>query len=253
MADIQVIAQLKTEENREYLCISSEKRKLAHGGNQSWWEPEKPVAKRRDFTRFRKEKDFRMARLGCGVIAMCDLQNYLVQKMGSNEIEYREYVEKEAEERYRIGGDLLHYITGLTPFRMKRGLRSFAEKNGVSLERINWAPHWIGRKKAVKTLECICEMLRGNLPVICSYHTFKKRGKLALYSTPEEAAGLVSGSVRQYIDSHYMTIVGVYRVYDGIHTQYVLKVVSWGSIYYVSYEDYSRQLNFFSNILKIVL
>lgn len=252
MANIQVIAHLKTEENREYLSISSEKRKPACGGNQSWWEPAASATKVRDFTRFRKEKDFRMARLGCGVIAMCDLQNYMLQKTGSNENEYREYVTKEAEERYRIGGDLFHYITGLTPQRMVKGFRVFADEKGLRFLKVQWAPHWIGRDRAVKTLKCICDMLRADIPVVCSYHTFTKKGRLALYSTPEEAAGLVLGGARQYIDSHYMTIVGVCEVHGGIHTQYVLKVVSWGSIYYVSYEDYCRKLNYFSNILEIV-
>lgn len=54
-------------------------------------------------------------------------------------------------------------------------------------------------------------------------------------------------------NSHYMTIIG-YSKYHDFNTKndkYILKIVSWGSIYYVDYDEFKKQLGVFTNILEI--
>ena len=54
---------------------------------------------------------------------------------------------------------------------------------------------------------------------------------------------------------HYnMTIIGYtkYLKEDGETYGYILKIVSWGNIYYVNYDQYTKTwLDFTSNILEI--
>ena len=53
--------------------------------------------------------------------------------------------------------------------------------------------------------------------------------------------------------SHYMTIIGLYRCASDqpLQYKYVLEVVSWGQVYYIDYDMYVKNLNYFSNILSV--
>ena len=55
------------------------------------------------------------------------------------------------------------------------------------------------------------------------------------------------------VNSHYMTIIGYskYLKDDGLEYEYILKVVSWGGIYFINYDDYAKKLSYFSNILEV--
>ena len=53
--------------------------------------------------------------------------------------------------------------------------------------------------------------------------------------------------------SHYMTIIGLYRYASEqpLQYKYILEVVSWGQVYYIDYDMYAKNLNYFSNILSV--
>ena len=52
--------------------------------------------------------------------------------------------------------------------------------------------------------------------------------------------------------SHYMTVVGyVEYIGDDNSIKYLLKVISWGRVYYIRYDDFEDGLNLFNNILEI--
>lgn len=54
-------------------------------------------------------------------------------------------------------------------------------------------------------------------------------------------------------DSHYMTVVGLYKYADKnpMDYKYILEVVSWGEIYYIDYDEYADKLSYVSNILSV--
>ena len=53
--------------------------------------------------------------------------------------------------------------------------------------------------------------------------------------------------------SHYMTIVGYQKYIDdtSMDYHYILKVVSWGEVYYVNYDEYMQKLSYVTNILSV--
>lgn len=50
-----------------------------------------------------------------------------------------------------------------------------------------------------------------------------------------------------------MIVIGLYKFIkaDGSDYDYIMKVTSWGEIYYIRYDEYSENLDYFSNILSI--
>lgn len=53
-------------------------------------------------------------------------------------------------------------------------------------------------------------------------------------------------------DSHYMTIIG-YTKYNKDNDGYgfILKVVSWGMVYYINYDQFADVISPFTNIFEI--
>lgn len=236
--DMQCIAELA---RGDYLCIRLANGARAHGGDQNWWLKK------------------RISRLGCGVIAMNDLECYLSGKKHKDASErgltkeaYEEMVSENWRKCYHIGSAPWDYAVGLFPHQMEKGLTNFLTQNDFPQRRVKWAPYCLQRKKMQKesVRKTIREMLEKDLPVVCSYHTFDRRtGKLTLYRELERAIKK-SEPARQdaYVSSHYMTIIGLYEDAKGA---FYLKLVSWGRIYYVRYEEYVGKLSYFTNILRI--
>ena len=50
-----------------------------------------------------------------------------------------------------------------------------------------------------------------------------------------------------------MTVIGIYKSFDKVnrHYDYIMKVVSWGGLYYIRYDEYQYFLSPVSNILAI--
>ena len=97
-------------------------------------------------------------------------------------------------------------------------------------------------------------MISRDLPVVFSFYTSgnSKEDRLKLYTELEYAKEKDDNNLES-VNSHYMTIIG-YSKYikdDGISYSYILKVVSWGDIYYIDYDEYADKINYFTNILEI--
>ena len=259
----------------DYIRIQQKESSISNGGNQNWWSQRTLTKRGLNYKDFQRDQNYRLWKLGCGVIAMCDAEIFLIQAgTGSpskdmshsgivydpntgmvQDNDYMAFIERKMK-TYPIPGDLLHYITGLMPFRMRSGLKSFLKANRYQNVSVQWAPHRLcgkARKKSL-TLADIERMLQDNLPVVFSYYSFDKGRKIVLYSSLERAVNRdAQDPHRTVINSHYMTIIGLYR-YSAHHSsedKYILKVVSWGNIYYIRYDEYGDSLSFFSNILKI--
>ena len=256
---------------RQYLPVRSKNGQVLQGGNQNWWFSEggpSSLAERKPKWRYlvcRRNEDYRMAQLGCGVIAMTNLELYLdgrygrgsaAEEKGRQEGLTREAYKKYAGEKwnstYRIGKSPVSYAAGLYPWKMERGLSRFLRERGSEWTNVTWAPFaWKAKKERESlTLSAILEMLRNDYPVVFSYHTFEpKKSALILYGDGNGALqGQEAGKDDARVTSHYMTILGVWKSAEG---QILLQVESWGRIYYVRYEIYAKKLSYFTNILLI--
>ena len=237
------------------------------GGDQGWWSDSKPEEDKDDMS----SPAYRMKELGCGVIAMTDLELYLTQQHDgysapSNSIEYNHdtglikkndymhYAEFNID-HYRLGDDPIHHLFGVTPYRMEQEMEKYLSSNKHSYMKVTWAPSGGGKDdEKIEIANKIEKMISRDLPVVFSYFSFFH--KIGLYQEKEDAK--VLADINRAVgdsstDSHYMTVIGYtkYLKYDGLSYSYVLEVVSWGKIYYINYDEYAEKLSYFSNILEI--
>jgi len=78
----------------------------------------------------------------------------------------------------------------------------------------------------------------------------KKLSSLNLYKF--ESGEYIKDTVTE---SHYMTITELIEYSDDvsvlINKKTILKVASWGNIYYIDFDEYKNQIDLFTNILSI--
>lgn len=236
-----------------------------NGGNQGWWKNSKN-------TGIAKIMDERMEKKGCGVIAMTDFELYMEQQRGYsapknpykcigsgvaiNKKDYMNYANYNRDRVYYLGGNvftgaLLNTVVGgVIPGDMERGIESYLKHNNCPYKNATWAPACVG-KADLKIIigRKIEAMISQKLPVVFSYYSSDDDEIMLYYS--EKGAEKRTGK-KESTNSHYMTIIGYSRVPgDGKSYSYVLKVVSWGKIYYINYDEYADKLSCFSNILEV--
>ena len=131
---------------------------------------------------------------------------------------------------------------------------------------MTWAPYsWYGKEEQSRLiLKSMKNMLENNIPVVFSYYnndkktekemkeenTTEKRGrKIKLYDSVNTAK--INGDNTEKTNSHYMTVIGVCRyIDDNSDYKYVMKIVSWGDIYYIRYDEYSESISYACNFLS---
>ena len=245
-----------------YLRIRMKNGQYVHGGNQLWWsdgfENRGGLKKHSVWLTKKRDEKFRIAMMGCGVIAMNDLEWYLMlhgpQKESRQEISQEEYMLKLAENwegKYRIEANEINLLVGLYPWKMEKGLTEFFRLHLGTEKKIKWAPFWKERKEiqAEHVWETLTDMLARDYPIVCAYHTFRpKKESLILYHDPQKALHRTPRDREPFVGSHYMTIVGIIQTENG---ERLLQLESWGRIYYVSYDFFAGHLSYFTNILMI--
>ena len=251
-----------------YLYIKDKNGRFTHGGDQNWWLDDEMAefSHAKDKIRFqacRKNDRFRLSNLGCGVIAMINLEVYLSRAHGKGKDQadkgdailkedYEKLAQQKWEERYHIGKSYVSFKAGLDPLKMERGLRKFLKEHELDRRHVKWAPYMFhGPSKQKKlVLDAIKDMLDADYPVVFAYHTFdEKNSSINLYRNLEDAVFAIEGRKgNERVGSHYMTIIGVFVGNNG---QIVLQIESWGRIYYCLYDEFASKLSYFSNILCI--
>lgn len=250
----------------EYLPIKTANGQHYHGGYQNWWSAaakEKELREQGVKSRYQiccRDENFRLANLGCGVIAVINMELYLGRKKGLKETaldldgeitqeSYQKYAIPKWEKTYHIGKSYLNYVAGLYPWKIESGLKKFLRKHNFSRRRVKWAPFFPNTNERQKklTLEAMKDMLLDDYPVMIAYYS--KKDNITLYVNLEHAIrGLPAENRDEETDSHYMTVIGLYLSDQG---KVIMQLESWGRIYYVRYDDFSRTLNYFSNFLRI--
>lgn len=251
----------------DYLRIQQADGSRINGGNQEWWRDKANSQKEKNYADHKSDVNYRLWIEGCGVIAGSNAEIYLSQHnddivsssdfydKGSGSIQkevYMDYVMSRFSSTYKISGSILSYISGLRGDQLARGMRKYLSTNKIGYSHAQWAPHCFQRKVQQKKfiLKDIQEMLENNIPVIFNYYRMDKKN-ITMYYNLEGAVqrdGDHTGT-----DAHYMTIIGLYKYLDetSLEDQYILKVESWGNIFYIRYDEYAENLNYFSSILKI--
>ena len=269
------VAKLDSKFSDHYLNVAGNDSSTYHGGNQGWWQGK--VTTGDDLGHRRRLKEdayYRLWKIGCGIIAMCDAELYLTlqnseyslsvsstfdentRKTGLCKMEaYRDYIERLYHTKYTINGGFVNTMTGLYPWKMTGGFRDFLKANNSSRTNVKWARYGkiAGVTRKQKILDEIERMLNADIPVVFSYHSFTKK-RIILYDSIQEAKENVSKRDNPAnADSHYMTIIGLYKCFGGKPQKYkyILQVISWGRVYYVDYDQYAKELDYFSNILSV--
>lgn len=269
------VAKLKSSFSDHYLTIAGQGGPVYYGGNQSWWQDKVTTGDDMGHDqRLQEDRYYRLWRIGCGIIAMSDAELYLTLQGSGYRLSvpdpfgdqfrqtgwcpidaYRDYIEQMYDTKYAITGGFVNRRAGLYPWKMAGGLRDFLTANGCAGKKVTWAANGriFGRIKKRKVLDEVERMLREDIPVVFSYHSFAG-DQIILYDSIQEAADNASRSdAPASADSHYMTIIGLYKSPGGRPGQYeyFLQVVSWGRVYYINYEQYAKKLDYFSNILSV--
>ena len=281
MAD-EVVIELEENHGYQYLNIVDENGNFTDAGNQVWWST-KTNNTEDNFVNFLSDISLRLWNQGCGVIAMTDLEIYLAQKNGydftypfptvefndttkapifdsstgcMDRDEYMSYVEYNSLYKY-ILSEPLNYFTGVCTWDMESGIRKFLKHNNAVSQKVSWAPYALqcASDERIAVAEQMEKMLSENIPVVFAYYTPDKDRdkKLPLYSNEEGAKNRDDTYIREYVSSHYMTVLGLIKSLNAERTgyDYVMKVASWGEIYYINYQEYSKNFSSFSNILSI--
>ena len=260
----------------EYPKIVDKDGNMTHGGAQGWWskQVQKEVDEQEDVV---TDQSYPISQMGCGLIAVSDLQLYLMQQNEGYELldqeldadlfdkntgviqkkDYMAYVMSGPLDFYGFRDDWLTNNFGLVPGKMKYGLNLFLSHNNHEQTSVTWAPYSLTPKTShsMLVLEEIEDMLGKDLPVVFAYYTFDEEDKLILYSDEEYAKiqNVNADLDHEDVGEHYMTIIGLYRYLneDSTDYEYLLKVTSWGKVHYIRYDDYIKKLSYFSNILRI--
>lgn len=204
---------------RNYITVQLENGRSSYGGDQSWLKT-------------RAEQDF-----GCGLIAAADILRYLRRKEGRETeklLTREEYLKDihELSESFRIRGPL-----GITGFGIANRMNRLFRREGLPY-RSKWS---FGRKRLERRIP---EMLSADIPVLLSVGPgfFHPKERLKMYRETE------SGELReaQTMRDHYVTVTERCRTETG---EYMLRLSSWGNMYYVNQREYLEHVKKYDNFL----
>ncbi|MCR5210584.1 MAG: hypothetical protein K6C99_10270 [Lachnospiraceae bacterium] len=251
----------------EYLNVDG-----ANGGNQNWWGTFSVYYEEdQDLLNYMVKRDlydsadgYRTSEWGCGVMAMTDLELYLTQQNDGyhlmdqtftydtdsgniSQYEYMKCANYNRDNVYKLKPGLKNYIIGVTPFDMTDGIKKYLCENNSPYKNATWAP----TNNKAGTIDKIETMISNGIPVVFSYYNTEV--DLFMYPDSENAKMKTENIKFQRCDSHYMTIIGYTKYWDEVTNEYkyILKIESWGKIYYINYDKYAESLSYYSNILEI--
>ena len=190
--ELKSVAKLSNKfSNVQYLAIDDKS-----GGDQGWWQEEANSEAKLNQFDFITDKNYRICKMGCGLIAVSDVEIYFMQQNGDDSApvngiaydqetgiiqksNYMSYVNLNADIVYEFWGDALRYYTGLLPINMELGLEQYLAYNDYEQTSVTWAPYSKYAKEEAKIfmLYKIEDMLKNNLPVVFAYYTTEEDNK----------------------------------------------------------------------------
>ncbi len=238
------------------------------GGDQHWWYARGNCWNYdHNYSNFAKYADFRTGWLGCGVIAMSDLEIYLAQNYGYinsrygtfhsipdydqngmiSKDEYMEYADFNRELVYCLNSGVKYYRNGVLETDLVKGLNDFMIANGNYFSGITWAKYY-NKEKIILSIK---EMINNNLPIVFAYNSYPSADEIYLYSDMYDAITDKGKDYCQYYsDGHYMSIVGyVIYCYGNSEEKYLLRVESNGDLFYINFDEYAKKISYSNNLL----
>lgn len=231
--------------NPDYIPVNKDSF-CSYGGSQMWF-PQKG----------RFNKDSILRNYGCGTIATADILLYFAMQNEAMQTELTAAVlqdEKgviyESYDRYvrKINRDYTHtrpIIAVLGP-KVARAINSYSRKYNLGLKA-----SWRWKLTYYDMLEIMEEMLGKDIPVILSigpnWPNLRGSKGIAFYERKEIDLYVPDGSqtvkkpyyyhaVEQAVNSHYVVATGIVK--DDITSRIMLRISSWGRMYYINYEEY---------------
>ncbi len=268
--DHYTVASLDNQYNSaRYLDIDGQ----YNGGDQGWWSAKATYKNGLEGTKridaLKKDKYYRLWQIGCGVIALSDVELYMTMQNSGYHLsysngftdangvctktDYMDYVEKLYDNKYIIDGNSINVNTGLYPWRMESGLTEFLAKNNSPYQNVTWAK--LGSVEQAAILTDISTMLSHNIPVVFSYYTTSDTAIEMFYDVMQIPAAETDSNIDpdNKATAHYMTMTGIEKYWSPRENKYkyAIKLVSWGKDYYADLSSYIAKMNYFTNYLSV--
>lgn len=243
-----IVAQLSAP---DYVPVIKDA-KISYGGSQMWFPDRKWYS-----------KDYILHHYGCGTIAAADLFLYLSQKEKilqtpitalavnmENQIVYPNYTSyvKQIHDQYT---KTLPVLAVLGPWAAS-AINTYSDYYGLGLQA-----SWKWTLTYYDMYDLIEEMLEKDIPVILSIgpntpNLWGRKG-ISFYElreidfhpsalqtdteyTVEIPKPYYYKAVKYDINGHYVTVTGLIK--DELTGRIMLRISSWGSLYYMNYEEY---------------
>lgn len=218
-----------------------------YGGSQMWF-PEKSWY----------SKDYILRNYGCGTIATADMFLYLAMQnemmqtsITATALQNDKLVKYENYNQYvrQINNyytNTRHIIAVLGP-KVASAINSYSDDYGLSLKAA-----WRWKLTYYDMLDIIEEMLYMDIPIILSIgpnspKLWGKRGvpfyerKEIDYHDSDDNSDVKTKpyyyhAVKQAVNSHYVVVTGIIK--DDIAGRIMLRISSWGKMYFINYEEY---------------
>jgi hypothetical protein len=231
---------------------------ISYGGSQMWFPADLWYS-----------KDYVLHNYGCGTIATADMFLYLslqnaaprsketeIALKGSNEIKFSNYdpYVRGINDKYTK----THRIIAVLGPTIASSINSYSKSYGLGYQA-----SWKMKLSYYDMLEMIEEMLQQDIPVILSIgpNTPKIWGKKGIIFYDRCEIDYVEKSdqkrevqkpyyykaVKQDINGHYVTVTGLIK--DDITGRIMLRISSWGKLYYINYEEYRDYIDSESNTI----
>ena len=210
--------------------------RFSYGGNQQWFPKISFFG-----------TDTRLARYGCGNIALCDLILYLTHKshLSTPETSLAESPHSPiSKESYLAYARLMNRrYTYTIPFCGCTGFSLALSFNHFFIRRhLPFRAHYLWWNTKERMLSVIRDSLSKDLPVILAigpnFPNFRGKHGIMFYTFDSEKApgkrNSLHPSANKQVHAHYVTITGLLYRSD---SQPILSISSWGKHYYISYQE----------------
>ena len=222
--DIEDGSCIRIGVDKEFITVSDGWNEF-FGGRQEWF----PEEYRPDIHKY-----------GCGIVAAVNVYLYLAGITRISKIGYMTLV-SEFLQRFPSSGILLNTGLGVFPWQMSAFIRKKCEAASIKVY-----PDWKGRGGVNNLYFKMKEALENNTPVIWAFYNMNPSHKLQFYRYVNgefKDTFMDSQSMEHRYDgvnSHYVTVTAVYETKHEESLERWVEISSWGSKYYVNYDEYEN-------------
>lgn len=229
--------------NQEFFSVDCEDGKSSYGGNQNWVPYARPGTRAYDINNW-----------GCGLVSGSDILLYLAKqdykyttaltravKKNSAKLydkdSYMDYLYAMDKKYLRVRGNL-----GVLGNFLASGINAYGRDYDLKLKAT-----WCTSKK--KMYKRIIEMLKADIPVTLSMGPIKEEKNGVVFCNWDKS---FKGDKYKFVprkgklvSSHYVTVTGILE--NGVKGETMLEISSWGTKYYINYDEYLYFIEKYSN------